>query len=73
MVSSNSPSDAAYAFAPSRPITSPAASNALSTVTGLVFPGIILLPATSSWVGMSISPRAVSGPENISLRSWQSL
>ena len=48
MVSSNSPSVAAKTFAPSSPTTSAAARRALSTVTGFVFPGMILLPATSS-------------------------
>src|SRR5438105_2702168 len=33
---------------------------------------MMLLPATSSWVGISISARPVKGPENMSLRSWQS-
>ncbi len=72
MLSSNSPNIPATWLAWLRPMTWADTSIAASTVTGFVFPGIMLLPGTSSWVGISISARPVKGPENMSLRSWQS-
>jgi len=54
-------------------MTCDTAKRVASTVTGFVLPGIIELPAISSWLGRSISFNPVIGPENMSLMSWESL